>query len=123
MVSDLLVGVLAGLHAALLQRVVVVEQAHKQVPQHPGVVQVRLQEEVHGKGADALDRQRCRPRKTLRGGEVEDSREGDTMRGRMTEWVERERERFPLKRPLLNVIKVKASRISDETGAGSVTLP
>ncbi len=62
----LLVGVLAGLHAALLQRVVVAEEAGQQVPQNPGLIQVRLQEEVHSEGADALHRQRRQARQTLR---------------------------------------------------------
>lgn len=53
----LLIGVLAGLHAALLQCVVVVEEVDEQVPQHAGVVQVGLQEEVYCEGADALHTQ------------------------------------------------------------------
>lgn len=61
----LLIGVLAGLHATLLQRVVVVEEVDEQVPQHASVVQVGLQEEVHCKGADALHPECGRFGKTL----------------------------------------------------------
>lgn len=61
----LLIGVLASLHAALLQRVVVVEEVDEQVPEHAGVVQVCLQEEVHCEGADTLHPKGSGFRKTL----------------------------------------------------------
>lgn len=51
----LLIRVLAGLHAALLQGVVIVEEVDEQVPEHAGVVQMGLQEEIHREGAHTLD--------------------------------------------------------------------
>lgn len=73
----LLVGVLARLHAALLQGVVVVEEVHQQVPEHAGVVQVGLQEEIHREGADALHAQSCSLWETLRKGDRGDREESE----------------------------------------------
>lgn len=63
----LLVCVLACLHAALLQGVVVVEEVSEQVPQHTSMIQMGLQEEVHRKGAHTLDCYGSRFRETLKG--------------------------------------------------------
>lgn len=51
----LLICVLTRLHAALLQGIVVVEEVGEQVPQHAGMIQLGLQEEIHREGAHTLD--------------------------------------------------------------------
>lgn len=63
----LLICVLTRLHAALLQGVVVIEEVGEQVPQHTGMIQMGLQEEIHCEGAHTLDRHGGRFRETLRG--------------------------------------------------------
>lgn len=67
----LLVCVLTRLHAALLQGVVVVEEVDQQVPEHTGVVQMGLEEEIHCEGAHTLYCQGGGFWETLRGGEGE----------------------------------------------------
>lgn len=62
----LLICVLTCLHAALLQGVVVVEEVGEQVPQHAGMIQMGLQEEIHREGAHTLDCHGGRFRETLR---------------------------------------------------------
>ena len=53
--DGLLVGAaLALLHAALLQRVVVLEECEQEVPQHPGLEEVHLQDAVHRQARHAL---------------------------------------------------------------------
>lgn len=63
----LLICVLACLHAALLQGVVVVEEVSEQVPQHTSMIQMCLQKEIHCEGAHTLDCHGSCFRETLRG--------------------------------------------------------
>lgn len=50
----LLIAILAFLHTALLQSVVIIEEVQEQVPEHARLKQVGLQPEVHTESTDTL---------------------------------------------------------------------
>ena len=54
LIHHLLIALLTALYPSFLQRVVVVEQVEKQVPQHARLEQVGLQPEVDAERADTL---------------------------------------------------------------------
>ena len=52
--TDLLVTLVTGLHSALVQGVVIVENKEKEVPESPSMEQLVLQPTIHPKGCHRL---------------------------------------------------------------------
>ena len=63
--TDLLIGLLALLHASLVQREIVFEEVGQQVPEHTWLEQVSLQPEVYAEGAHTLRHHRAQSSQVL----------------------------------------------------------